>query len=352
MELDASDPLASFREQFHLPVRDGRTQTYLCGHSLGLQPKHTAQLINEELAQWQSRGVGGHFEGDRPWFSYHELLTPALAELTGAVTSEVVAMNSLTVNLHLMLMSFYRPTSQRYRILIEHGAFPSDRYAVTSQIRLHGYDPATALLTIKPRDGEDIVHTEDVISLLEREGQSIATVMLPGVQYLTGFVHQRHATGNLPRLAGWWGHDKNSRFDMPAEFSPIAGAEGWQLSDPPILACTPLLASLKVFKEAGMNRLRKKSLLLTAYLRHLLQTWLKDKVNIITPSSDDEHGNQISLRLHTSVEHAKQIHQQLLDRDFVTDWREPDIIRVAPVPLYNRFEEVWSFANALREIMR
>jgi len=411
-ELDSSDPLAPFREQFHLPVHDGRTQTYLCGHSLGLQPKRTAQLINEELAYWQTRGVDGHFEGSRAWLSYHELLAPGLAELTGALNPEVVAMNSLTVNLHLMLTSFYRPTPPRHKILIEHNAFPSDRYAVISQIRLHGFDAATALVTVKPRDGEDTIRTEDIIALLAREGESIATVMLPGVQYLSGeafdmeaitraahakgcnvgfdlahaigniplqlhdwnvdfavwcsykylnsgpgaiggcFVHERHAKESLPRLAGWWGHDKSSRFEMPTEFSPIAGAEGWQLSNPSILACAPLLASLEIFKEAGVQRLREKSLQLTAYLRFLLDAWSSRRITIITPQDDHQHGSQLSLRLRTDVERAREVHRQLLARGFVVDWREPDIIRVAPVPLYNRYRDVWSFAVALREIMQ
>ncbi len=413
LSLDANDPLASFRDEFYIPLdKNGKQQTYLCGQSLGLQPKKAALLINEELKKWQTQAVDGHFEGDRPWFSYHELLTSGLAELTGALPSEVVAMNSLTVNLHLMVISFYRPTPQRFKILIEDSAFPSDRYAVVSQIKLHGYDPATALIAIKPRDGEDIIRTEDIIALLKREGQSIATVMLPGVQYLTGqlfdmktithathgqgctvgfdlahaignvplqlhdwnvdyavwcsykylnsgpgsiagcFVHQRHAKENLPRLAGWWGHDKDSRFDMPLEFSPITGAEGWQLSDPPIFACTPLFASLQVFKEARMNRLREKSLKLTDYLRFLLQTWLATKVIIITPSDDEFHGCQLSLRLNMPVSMAKRIHQQLLDKGIVVDWREPNIIRVAPIPLYNRYIDVWQFAQALRELMQ
>ncbi|HEX2585370.1 MAG TPA: kynureninase [Steroidobacteraceae bacterium] len=411
-QLDNSDPLALFRKQFHIPVRNGVEQTYLCGHSLGLQPKRTAELINEELTQWQRRAVDGHFEGPRPWLSYHELLTPGLSELTGAQAPEVVAMNSLSVNLHLMLISFYQPTKQRYKIVIEDSAFPSDRYAVTSQIRLHGFDPTAALITIKPRDGEDTIRTEDILSLLQSEGLSIATVMLPGVQYLTGqafdmkaiaaaahaqgcsvgfdlahaigniplhlhdwnvdfaiwcsykylnsgpgsiggcFVHQRHATENLPRLAGWWGHDKASRFEMPAEFSPIAGAEGWQLSNPPIFACTPLLASLDVFRQAGMHQLRDKSLQLTGYLRFLLQSWLGGEISIITPQQNDAHGCQLSLRLNTTVDRARNIHQQLLSREFVTDWREPNIIRIAPVPLYNCYDDVWRVANALREIMQ
>lgn len=411
--LDADDPLASFREQFHLPVRHGKVQTYLCGHSLGLQPRRTQQLIEEELHHWRTDAVEGHFNAPRPWLSYHELLTTGLAALTGSLSTEVVAMNSLTVNLHLMLTSFYRPTSQRFKILIEDSAFPSDRYAAASQIKLHGHDPASALITIPARDGEDTLRTGDIIAVLQREGHNIATVLLPGVQYLTGqcldietitrvahqhgctvgfdlahaignvplqlhqwdvdfavwcsykylnsgpgaiggcFVHERHAHDfSLPRLAGWWGHDKHTRFAMPAEFSAIPGAEGWQLSNPPILACAPLLASLELFEHAGASALRNKSLLLTAYLRYLLQHWLKDRVDIITPPEDEAHGCQLSLRMRVAVDHAREIHRALLESGCVVDWREPDIIRVAPVPLYNRFADVWTFANALREIMQ
>jgi len=409
--LGQRDSLASFRDKFYIPGSE-TPQTYLCGHSLGLQPKATSALVNEELQRWQTQAIDAHFEGSRPWLSYHELLAPGLAELTGAQVSEVVAMNSLSVNLHLMLISFYRPTSLRYKIVIEQSAFPSDRYAVISQIKLHGFDPAAALITVKPRDGEDLIRTEDVLALIQREGPSIATIMLPGVQYLTGqafdmkaiteaahdqgcnigfdlahaigniplqlhdwnvdfaiwcsykylnsgpgsiggcFVHQCHAKENLPRLAGWWGHDKSTRFEMPSEFSPIAGAEGWQLSNPPILACTPLLASLEIFKQAGLQRLRDKSLQLTAYLRFLIQTWLAQQVSIITPEEEHRYGCQLSLRLRTNVENARSIHQQLLSRGLIVDWREPDIIRAAPVPLYNRYQDVWNFANALREIMQ
>jgi len=410
MTLDANDPLAHFREEFYLPHNSaGQPQTYLCGHSLGLQPKRAGTLIGEELQSWQMHAVEGHFQGERPWLSYHELLTAGLAELTGSHPSEVVAMNSLTVNLHLMLASFYRPTAQRFKILIEHNAFPSDQYAVTSQIKFHGFDPATARIAVAPRLGEDILRTADILDVLHREGRSIATVILPGVQYLTGqlldlkaialvareqgcavgfdlahaignvplelhewnvdfavwcsykylnsgpgsiggcFVHDRHAKSDLPRLAGWWGHDKKSRFDMPSEFNPIPGAEGWQLSNPSIFACAPLLASTQVFREAGLERLRTKSLQLTAYLRFLIESWLRDKVEIITPSADSAHGCQLSLRVNTTVEEAKQLHQRLLQQGFVTDWRQPDIMRVAPVPLYNRYIDVWQFASCLRE---
>ncbi len=411
--LDANDPLASFRNEFHFPHNaEGRTQIYLCGHSLGLQPKRAAMLINEELHHWQQHGVEAHFQGERPWFSYHELLTDGLAELVGALPLEVIAMNSLGVNLHLLLISFYRPTQQRFKILIERNAFPSDRYIVTSQLRLHGFDPATSLIEVSAREGEDTLRTEDILEVLQCEGEAIATVLLPGVQYLTGelldikaiihgahqqgctvgfdlahaignvplqlhawnvdfavwcsykylnsgpgsiggcFVHERHAMNDdLPRLAGWWGHDKESRFAMPNDFKPIPGAQGWQISNPPIFTCAPLIASLELFHEAGFAQLRTKSLQLTAYLRFLLQELLSNKITVITPQRDEGHGCQLSLRIAAPVDQAKAVHQNLLDRGFITDWREPDIIRVAPVPLYNRYIDVWQFAQALHECL-
>ena len=413
LALDGADPLAAMRAEFHLPCNaDGQVQTYLCGHSLGLQPKRTAALINEELLNWQQHAVEGHFHGERPWLSYHELLTNGLAELTGALPLEVVAMNSLSVNLHLLLTSFYRPTPQRYKILIERDAFPSDRYAVASQLRLHGFDPATALIELAPRAGEDALHTEDLLDVLQREGPRIATVLLPGVQYLTGqlldmqaitraahqhgctvgfdlahaignaplqlhdwnidfavwcsykylnsgpgaiggcFVHERHATQfDLPRLAGWWGHDKASRFAMPHDFKPLPGAEGWQVSNPSILASAPLLASLQVFQQAGLARLRNKSLQLTGYLQFLLQALLAQQVSIITPLDAAARGSQLSLRIHAPLEQALRIHQQLMSQGYICDWRDPDIIRVAPTPLYNRYLDVWNFVQTLRILL-
>lgn len=411
--LDAADPLAGFRDEFHLPVNAaGHTQTYLCGHSLGLQPKRTARFIEAELHAWQTQAVEAHFHGTRPWLSYHEQLTPGLAELVGALPIEVVAMNSLSVNLHLMLTSFYRPTAQRYKILIEGGAFASDRYAVASQLRLHGYDPQYALLEIAPRSDESALRLEDIAALLQREGHAIATVLLPGVQYLSGqwldiesltrlahqqgctvgfdlahavgnvplhlhdwnvdfavwcsykylnsgpgsvgacFVHQCHAQRfDLPRLAGWWGHDKSTRFNLPQDFVPLPGAEGWQLSNPPIFACAPLLASLEIFGAAGIERLRAKSLQLAAFLERLLNAELSHAVSIATPSDPGARGCQLSLQLNVDRERAHGIYRGLVARDFICDWREPNVIRVAPVPLYNRFDEVWCFVQALKELL-
>jgi kynureninase len=411
---DASDPLAALRAEFFIPPRAGGGHSiYLCGHSLGLQPRGVGLIINEELRHWAQLAVEGHFASSRPWLPYHERLTSSLAKLVGAVPLEVVAMNSLTVNLHLMLASFYRPRPGREAILIEQRAFSSDQYAVASQIRHHGFDPASALIEIGPRAGEDVLRTEDICSLIEREGQRIATVMLPGVQYLTGqrfdieaiarcarsqgctvgfdlahaignvplrlhdwdvdfavwcsykylnagpgalggcFVHERHArSADLPRFAGWWGHDKDSRFQMPPTFQPIPGAEGWQLSNPPILAAAPLLASLPLFDKAGMERLRAKSLQLTGYLRALLQARLPDALTVITPADPEARGCQLSLRLHRSPGDARAVFDSLASQGVVCDWREPDIIRVAPVPLYNSFVDVWKFVDALGLALR
>ncbi|HMN44486.1 MAG TPA: kynureninase [Povalibacter sp.] len=407
--LDAHDELAKFRAEFHLPARrDGSPAVYFCGHSLGLAPKNAAMILNEEFTHWSTLGVEGHFEAARPWLSYHELLTPGLARLAGALESEVVAMNSLTANLHLMLTSFYRPTPDRPRVLIEKSAFPSDRYAVASQIAQRGFSPADHLIEIAPRPGEATLRDEDICELLEREGRSIATVLLPGVQYLSGqfldlatitacaqrqgatvgfdlahaignvplqlhdwnadfavwcsykylnsgpgaiggcFVHERHARAfDLPRFAGWWGHDKTSRFDMPDQFRPIAGAEGWQVSNPSIFSAAPLLASLALFDEAGMTRLRAKSIALTGFLADLLQQHLHADVTILTPASHAARGCQLSLRVNRSPAEARAIHRALSGNGYLCDWREPDVIRVAPVPLYNTFVEVREFVEAL-----
>ncbi|MBL8270012.1 kynureninase [Steroidobacter sp.] len=410
---DAADSLAPLRAEFFIPQHAGSNSLYLCGHSLGLQPRGVARVLNDELKHWAEFAVEGHFASSRPWLPYHEQLTKSLATLVGAQPLEVVAMNSLTVNLHLMLASFYRPQPGREAILIEQRAFSSDQYAVASQIRHHGLDPKTALIEIGPRAGEDTIRTEDICSLIEREGHRIATVMLAGVQYLTGqrfdietitrcarrhgcvvgfdlahaignvplrlhdwdvdfavwcsykylnsgpgaiggcYVHERHARSlDLPRFAGWWGHDKDSRFQMPAEFRPIPGAEGWQLSNPPILAAAPLLASLPLFDSAGMDQLRAKSLRLTGYLEALLQARLANALSIITPSDPEARGCQLSIRLRRSPTAARATFDSLSAQGVFCDWREPDIIRVAPVPLYNSFLDVWQFVAALEQALQ
>jgi len=409
LDRDAADELAPLRSEFHMPTRaDGSPAVYLCGHSLGLQPKHTARILQEELDVWARQGVEGHFDSQRPWLSYHEQLSGSLARLAGAQPLEVVAMNSLTVNLHLMLASFYRPTPQRHKILIEQSAFPSDRYAVATHIRQRGFDPRESLLEVAPRAGEVNLRSDDISAFIDREGPRLATVMLPGVQYLTGqcldmaaitaaaqrhgctvgfdlahamgnvplqlhdwnadfavwcgykylnggpggiggcFVHERHARAfDLPRLAGWWGHDKATRFDMPEQFAPLPGAEGWQISNPSVFAAAPLLASLPLFDRAGMAALRSKSLQLTGYLETLLMARLAADVTILTPPDPAARGCQLSIRLQRSPAGARVVHSNLARAGYLCDWREPDVVRVAPVPLYNTFVDAWDFVDRL-----
>lgn len=406
--LDGADTLGPLRNEFHIPQHGDSASVYLCGHSLGLAPRRATRLVNEELERWASLGVEGHFASDRPWLAYHELLASGLARLAGAAPLEVVAMNSLTVNLHLMLASFYRPTAERHQILIEKRAFSSDRYAVASQIRQRGFDPAQALLEIAPREPNSWIETADVCEFIERHGKSIATIVLPGVQYLSGqrfdiatitacarrqgcaigwdlahaigntplhlhdwnadfavwcsykylnagpgaiggcFVHERHAREfALPRCAGWWGQQKNTRFDMTEQFTALPGAEGWQISNPSVLAAAPLLASLELFDRTSMTALRSKSLALTGYLEKLLQPLIPQALEILTPTDPEMRGCQLSLRLQRPPEQARAIHAELGRRGFICDWREPDVLRAAPVPLYNTFTEVWRFATEL-----
>ncbi len=409
---DAADPLASFRERFHIPKRkDGADVIYLCGNSLGLQPKSTRTYIEQELHDWETLGVEGHVHAQRPWMPYHEFLADSTARIVGATPREVVNMNGLTVNLHLLMVSFYRPTRDRFKIVIEANAFPSDRYAVVSQIAYHGFDPETALVELRPRALESAIRTEDIEDYLAREGASVALVLFSGVNYYSGqafdmpritraaqaagtvagfdlahaagnlelhlhewnvdfaawcgykylnggpgaiagaFVHERHAEEHLPRFAGWWGHDKKSRFLMPPEFVPIAGAEAWQLSNPPILAMAAMRASADIFDEAGMQALRQKSVALTRFMEaciadHAQRSAQRGKIEIITPSDAAQRGCQLSLRTHTG---GKRIHERLTAAGVICDWREPDVIRVAPVPLYNTFEDVWRFAEVLSQ---
>jgi kynureninase len=412
--LDREDPLARFRDQFHIPrTAEGRGEIYFCGNSLGLQPKRTADYVNEFLKDWAALGVRGHFQGAHPWLPYHEYLTAGLAALTGAAPDEVVAMNSLTVNLHLMMVSFYRPTATRFKILIEDHAFPSDHYAVESQIRYHGYDPASALVKIGPRPGEELIRDEDLFALLEREGSALALILLPGVQYYTGqalpmpeivrrghavgavvgfdlahaignlvlelaawdadfacwcsykylnsgagsvggcFVHARHLRdASLPRFAGWWGHDKATRFQMGPVFRPIPTVEGWQVSNPPILSLAAIRAALDVFMEAGgMTPLRAKSEMLTAYLEFLLGAECEDRVAIITPRDPARRGCQLSLCVRSRQTAGRELYRRLEAAGVACDWREPDVIRVAPTPLYNTFEEVHCFVRILKGLL-
>lgn len=401
--MDARDPVREFRDRFFIPKVGGDQSVYLCGHSLGLQPKTAAAYIERELTDWAQLGVEGHFHAQNPWMPYHRLLAQQTAELVGAKPLEVVVMNSLTVNLHLMMISFYRPTKDRHKILIERGAFPSDQYAVQSQIRFHGFDPATSLLELTARPGESCLREEDIEVLIEQTGDEIALIMLGGVNYATGqafdmeritraghtrgcvvgfdlahaagnfrlklhdwgpdfaawcsykylnggpgciagcFVHERHARDwDLPRFAGWWGHDEQSRFKMGPDFLPMPGAEGWQLSNPSIMSLAALRASMDIFHEASIERLRCKSVLLTGYLEFLLKRKASSNFSIITPSETDRRGAQLSIRL---PGHGRDLCESLSRQGVIGDWREPDTFRVAPVPLYNSFQDVFRFVQ-------
>jgi kynureninase len=402
--LDAEDPLAGFRARFHVPpCPDGTPAVYLCGNSLGLMPREAGTLVQQELADWAGLAVDAHFRGATPWYGYHETVREPLARLVGAHPHEVVAMNSLTVNLHLMMASFYRPQGARRKILIEAAAFPSDGYAVRSRLDLHGHDPETDLVQVGTAREE--IPESTILESLERHGSEIALVLLSGVHYFTGqlfdlasitraahaqgcvigfdlahaagnvplalhasgadfacwcsykylnagpgavagcFVHERHGLNpTIPRMAGWWGNDPRTRFQMHREerFVPQLGADGWQLSNPPILAVAPLRASLALFDEAGMDRLREKSRKLTGLLARLL----RPHATILTPEEPERRGCQLSLRV---GERGKDLFRTLESRGFVVDFREPDVLRVAPVPLYNTFAEVVRFARALAE---
>jgi kynureninase len=410
--LDAADELREFRGRFRLPLGpDGRPSIYFCGNSLGPQPSDAAARVQEILDDWARLGVLGHHAGDRAWLPYHERFAAPLARLAGAAPDEVVLMNALTVNLHLLMVSFYRPRGARRRVLIERGAFPSDRYAVVSQLRFHGVEPEDALLEVAPRPGEMLLRTEDVIETIDRAGDTLALVLLPGVQYLTGqvlemaaitaagrrtgaavgwdlahaignvplrlhdwdadfavwcsykylcggpgaiagaFVHARHAQdASLPRFAGWWGHDKATRFAMGPEFAPIAGAEGWQLSNGPILSMAPLVAALELFDAAGIERLRRKSLSLTAYARRQLAARCGERVRVVTPAGD-AGGCQLSLQLRDGAEAARRTFARLEAAGVIGDWREPDVIRLAPAPLYNTHAEVERAVDLLARAM-
>jgi kynureninase len=409
-EMDARDPLAGYRERFYIPkTADGKNCVYLCGHSLGLQPKTVQDGVDRELEDWARLGVEGHFHGQNPWMRYHRLLTQQTARLVGAKALEVVVMNSLTVNLHLMMVSFYRPTAKRHKIIVEDSAFPSDQYAVKSQILYHGFEPKTSLLELKPRTGERYLRDEDIEALIEREGESIALIMLGGVNYSSGqffdlekitreghargcavgfdlahaagnlpldlhgwnvdfavwcnykylnggpgciagcFVHERHALDeSLPRFAGWWGHDQDTRFQMGSEFRPMPGAEGWQLSNPSILSLAALRASMEIFDEVGMEALRKKSVALTGYMEFLLDQQQSDKFCLVTPRDWQRRGAQLSICI---PENGRAVCERLTEQGVLCDWREPDILRVAPMPLYNSFADVHEFVMNLGAVL-
>ena len=438
--MDEQDSLAGFRDKFFIPKQKNGDETlYFTGNSLGLQPKSTRKYIEQELKDWETFGVEGHFHAKNPWMPYHEFLTNSMAKIVGAKPIETVVMNSLTVNLHLLMVSFYRPTSERYKIIIEGDAFPSDQYAVKSQIDFHqnrseppvlaggsrdnnpklpndkppthadGSDLSDWLIELVPREGDTTLRTEDILKTIEENGDSVALIMLGGVNYYTGqafdmraiteaghkagavvgfdlahaagnlelklhdwnadfacwcsykylnsgpggiagiFVHERHAENSeLPRFAGWWGHDKETRFLMDDEFIPIKGAEGWQLSNPPIFQMASLRASLEIFEEAGMENLARKSIKLTGYMEFLLNEIHDERISIITPSDPRERGCQLSIRVKDS---DKSLFDAITKRGVIADWREPDVIRVAPVPLYNSFMDVFRFVNTLRDCL-
>ncbi len=412
-EQDAADELAPYREQFHHPIINGRQALYFTGNSLGLMPKSVRAALETELFDWQELGVEGHFIAQNPWVNYHELLTPMVADIVGARHHEVVCMNSLTVNLHLMFVSFYRPTKSRYKIISEAKMFPSDRYMLETQTRFHGFDPDEAIIEIAPREGEFLIREEDILSAIEANKDELALVFFGAVNYFTGqlfdlekltraahqagavagfdlahaagnvllqchdwgvdfaawcsykylnssagnlggvFVHERHAENfDLPRFAGWWGHNKERRFLMENHFQPMSGAEGWQISNEPILGMAAKKASLEIFAKAGMPALRGKSLRLTAYLEFVLHQTVPDnsavQLRIITPTDPEQRGCQLSLKL---IGIGRPFFDSMMAAGVIADFREPDVIRLAPVPLYNSFEDIFHLGQVLRNLL-
>ncbi|TBV76215.1 kynureninase [Pseudoxanthomonas winnipegensis] len=404
--LDAADPLRGFRQEFLIPRHKHTEQVYFCGNSLGLQPKGARKAVEQVLDKWAHEAVEGHFRGQGQWMTYHEQVREPLARVVGALPSEVVAMNTLTANLHFMMVSFYRPTRERPAILIEAGAFPSDRHAVESQIRFHGFDPATDLIELEPDEAEGTISMAALEAAIATHGHRLALVLWPGIQYRTGqafdlaevarlahaagavagfdlahavgnlplalhdadadfavwchykylnagpgavagaFVHARHAHTDRPRFAGWWGHEKQTRFLMAPQFTPTPGAEGWQLSNPPVLAMAPLLASLSLVDRAGgMAALREKSEQLTGFLEELIEARVLDTLEIITPAEPERRGCQLSLRVAGGRERGRELFDYLVSVGVLGDWREPDVIRISPVPLYNSFKDVYRFVE-------
>jgi kynureninase len=410
LKQDQNDKLKSYRNQFHIPKdKNGKDLIYMTGNSLGLQPKSTKSYINQELEDWANLGVEGHTHGKTPWLAYHEFLNESMANVVGAKPIEVVIMNTLTANLHFMMVSFYKPTKTRYKILIESDAFPSDKYAVESQLRHHGFDDKEGLILWKPKKGEELLNYEDLEDILKEQGNEIALIMIGGVNYYTGqffdlkritklghkhdcmvgfdcahgagnvslnlhdsgadfavwctykylnsgpgslagcFVHERHAHNkNLNRFAGWWSHNKKTRFNMRGEFDQLPGAEGWQLSNPPILSMAAIKASLDMFQDVGIENLIKKSKKLTGYFEFLLKQLGEDTIKIITPSNPNERGCQLSIQIKNA---NKALHYKLTEVGVISDWREPDVIRCAPAPFYNSFEDVYRLVEKLKRIL-
>jgi kynureninase len=409
-QLDQEDPISYLRNEFHIPRdKDGKEWLYFTGNSLGLQPKITSKYIEQELDDWANFGVEGHFEAKNPWLSYHELLTDTMAKVVGAKPVEVVVMNTLTTNLHLLMVSFYQPSKTKYKIIIESDAFPSDRYAVQSQLSFHGFDPEEALIEWKPKEGKELLELEDLKSILDSQGDEVALLLIGGVNYYTGqyldikkiaelghakkcmvgidlahgagniqpnlhdssidfaawctykylnsgpgslsglFVHEKHAQRkDLPRFAGWWNHNKETRFNMRQPFDVMSGAEGWQLSNPPILSMAAIKASLDIFEKVGMDALVKKSKKLTGFFEYLVNEIASDTIKIITPTNPNERGCQLSLQVKNA---DKNLHKKLTENNIITDWREPDVIRCAPVPMYTSFEDVYHMVTILESLL-
>jgi kynureninase len=425
VQLDNNDSLAHFRDKFWIPTLNSVSNkndsdnekgkekvVYFCGNSLGLQPKTTKAYIEQELEDWKNLGVEGHFHGKNPWLSYHKLFTNQTAKIVGAKPIEVVVMNNLTVNLHLLMVSFYRPNQKRFKILMEGGAFPSDQYAVESQVKFHGLSPNDAIVEMIPREGEETLRTEDITQKIEELGDELALVMFGGINYYTGqffdlkaitaaahkvgatagfdlahaagnvplqlhdwnvdfatwctykylnsspggtsgvFINEKYADDDsLPRFAGWWGHDEKDRFKMKKGFIPMRGAEGWQLSNTQVLPMAAHKASLDIFEEAGFENLRQKSEQLTAYMEFLIESFNKEQskinIKIITPKNKDERGCQLSL---VFDKEGKKYHEVLTQKGVISDWREPNVIRIAPIPLYNSFMDCYRFYEVLKEI--
>jgi kynureninase len=407
---DQNDPLAHYRYKFHIPkTSEGDEWLYFTGNSLGLQPKQTKNHINQELEDWANLGVEGHFEAKNPWLPYHEFLTESMAEIVGAKPIEVVIMNTLTTNLHLLMVSFYQPTRTKFKIVIESDAFPSDRYAVETQLKFHGFDPTESLIEWSPRAGETLLNIDDLASILDTQGDEIALLLIGGINYYTGqyldlkkiaklghqygckvgidsahgvgnilpnlhdsgvdfaawctykymnsgpgslggiFVHERHAHDeSLKRFAGWWSQNKDTRFDMRQPLDIIPGAEGWQLSNPPILSMAAIKASLELFSEVGMPALRKKSIRLTGYLEYLILELQNEHISIITPKDPEQRGCQLSIQVRNA---DKSLHTKLSEANVITDWRTPDVIRCAPVPFYNSFEDVFNMVETLKTML-
>lgn len=410
---DKQDPLKNFRSRFIIPEKNGEEQVYFLGNSLGLQPKSAKNYVDQIMDDWASLGVESFFHAKEPWMDYHDKLVQPLSKIVGALPNEVVVMNQLTVNLHLMLISFYQPTKSRYKIICEAKAFPSDQYAFETHVKMKGFDPSDAIIEVAPRDGEHTLRTEDILSVIEQYGDETALILFGGINYYTGqlfglesivkaghkkganvgfdlahaagnvelhlhdwevdfacwctykylnagpgaiggaFIHEKNHNENLPRFAGWWGYDKPTRFKMQKGFKAIPGAEGWQLSTPGMFLYAAHRAALEIFEEAGWENIIAKQKKLTAYLWFILneinETSGKRVIEFITPKNENERGCQVSMLM---LENGREIYSSLMKEGIFTDWREPNVIRLAPVPLYNTFEEVWRFGNSLKKLIK